>query len=184
MVSVINGGKIVLRSKRLNKELIPRLTTAHNFSFNALPVYQFLCNMQTQNLSGGLGFNWGSLLDKKEYLPRVKYKNVILSSATWNISSKDVKHIPKISHVDFLTEVDKFRTTKKLPEKVLLVQGDNKLLIDFNHPLSVQLLFDETKNKGFRLEEYLFRNNNALVTRGENNFTNQVILCFYKSGLK
>ncbi|HLP57300.1 MAG TPA: lantibiotic dehydratase family protein, partial [Candidatus Deferrimicrobium sp.] len=46
----VKQNRMVLRSKRLNKEVIPRLTNAHNFSFNALPVYQFLADFQTQNL--------------------------------------------------------------------------------------------------------------------------------------
>lgn len=184
MVSVINGKKITLRSKSLNKEIIPRLTTAHNFSFNALPVYQFLCNLQTQNIRGGLSFNWSPTLRNREYLPRIRYKNIILSPAIWNISSTDVKNIPKINHEDFISKVEELRLLKKIPKKVLWSLGDNKLLIDFDHTLSVQLLFDNTKNRGFQLEEFLYDSDNFLVKRNDENFTNQFILCLYKSDLK
>ena len=40
------GGELVLRSKRLNRRIIPRLTSAHNYYNDTLPVYRFLCDMQ------------------------------------------------------------------------------------------------------------------------------------------
>jgi len=114
-------------------------------------------------------------------LPRVRYGNVIFSPAKWNISPSDSKDIPKITDSSFFEKVQNFKTMKKLPDKVLLVQGDNKLLIDFNHLLSVQMLFSEVKKNGFRLEEFLFDNKYPLVKRSDEIFTNQVILCFYKN---
>jgi lantibiotic biosynthesis protein len=180
MVSVPLGRYIKLRSEKLNKEVLPRLTCAHNFSNNALPIYQFLCTMQTQGLRGSIGFNWGSLMENKPFLPRVRYQNTIFSSAIWNISSEDIKKIPGIRDNLFFEKVAEFKKGKKIPDKVFLVQGDNKLLIDFNHPLSVQMLFSEVKKRGFRLEEFLFVDKYPLVKRGDEVFTNQVILCFYK----
>lgn len=180
MVSVPQGRTIKLRSKKFNKEVLPRLTCAHNFSNNALPVYQFLCTLQTQGLRGGIGFNWGPVLENKPFLPRVRYENAILSPVTWNISADDVKQIPKITDSGFFEKVSSFRKEKKIPERVLLVQSDNKLLIDFNRLLSVQILFSEVKKRSFRLEEFLFDDRFPLVKRGEEVFTNQVILCFHK----
>lgn len=180
MVSAPQGRTIKLRSKKFNKEIIPRLTCAHNFSNNALPVYQFLCTIQAQGLRGGVGFNWGPVLENKPFLPRVRYVNAILLPATWNISVDDIKQIPKITDSLFFEKVSLLRKEKKIPDKALLLQGDNKLLIDFNHLLSVQMLFSVVKKKGFRLQEFLFDNEYPLVKRGEEVFTNQVILCFHK----
>src|SRR5262249_35761695 len=44
-VSVVNG-QIVLRSARLNRRVIPRLTSAHNFQASQ-GIYRFLCGLQS-----------------------------------------------------------------------------------------------------------------------------------------
>ncbi len=180
MISVVHGRYIKLRSKRLDKEVLPRLSSAHNYSNNSLPIYHFLCAMQSQGVRSGMGFSWGPLLDSKPFLPRVRYENVIFSPAIWNISPDDTRQVPKITDKHFLEKALEFKNKRNIPDKVLLVQGDNKLLIDFNHELSVQMLFSEVKNRPFRLEEFLFDNQYPLVKRGNEVFTNQVILSFYK----
>ena len=68
-VSVI-GPRIVLRSARLGKEIIPRMTNAHNYGLRSLGMYRFLCALQTEGIAVGLGFNWGAL-DSAPFLPRV-----------------------------------------------------------------------------------------------------------------
>ena len=179
MVSV-TGQTIRLRSKKHGKEVVPRLTTAHNFFNKTLPIYQFLCLYQTYGLRSSLKFNWGELLLRKEYLPRVRYKNIILSPATWNITFESLQDIPNVRDEKFMVKVSVFWNEKKLPKKVLLVQGDNKLLIDSDHSLSLQLLFSETKGKAFKLEEF-FYNDFALAINGSERFTNQTIISFYKN---
>ncbi|MGY0034956.1 lantibiotic dehydratase [Pedobacter sp. NJ-S-72] len=56
MVAVRND-KIVLRSKRLNKIIIPRLSSAHNFA-NGISVYKFLCDLQSQESSFSIVWDW------------------------------------------------------------------------------------------------------------------------------
>ncbi|NJM80017.1 MAG: hypothetical protein HC854_11065 [Flavobacterium sp.] len=57
----IQNNTIVLRSKKLDKIIIPCLSNAHNYSNNALPIYQFLCDLQGQNGSSVYSFDWGFL---------------------------------------------------------------------------------------------------------------------------
>jgi hypothetical protein len=180
MISVTQGKRIKLRSRKLGIEIIPRLSSAHNFSNNSLPIYHFLCALQTQGLRNNIGFRWGALLEDKSFLPRVRYNNVVFSPAIWNIVPDDTKQIPKITSKDFYKKILDFKYRLNLPDKALLVQGDNKLLIDFRNLLSTQMLFSEVKNRAFRLEEFLFDDKYPLVKDGKDVFTNQVILSFYK----
>ncbi|WP_316931256.1 lantibiotic dehydratase [Chryseobacterium sp. P1-3] len=63
-ISLLND-KIILRSKKLNKEVKPYLTNSHNYSSNPLPAYHFLCDLHSQNIRSNLYFDWGDL--KKIY---------------------------------------------------------------------------------------------------------------------
>jgi len=181
MVSV-RGNRIVLRSRRLNKEVVPRLTNAHNYSFNALPVYHFLADLQTQGLRGGLGFNWGALANEYEFLPRVVYKNIIFSPATWNIRQDDIRDLLKIKDDKQLVEaLRKWLKEKNMPPQVLLADSDNKLFVNLNNALCIKTLFSVTKNRrSFQLVEFLFNPDNAVVKSKDEVFTNEFIFSFHK----
>ena len=51
-IGVIKG-RLVLYSKSLGKEIMPRLSNAHNYFLNCLPAYKFLAAMQEQQPRGG-----------------------------------------------------------------------------------------------------------------------------------
>ena len=181
MVSVPGGRRIKLRSKKLNKEIAPRLSTAHNFSNNALPVYHFLCLLQTEGLRLSIGFSWGNLTGGKEFYPRVRYKNSVLFLARWSFNANDTKDLPAITQPDFFSKAMAFKECKKIPDKVWLKSGDNKLFIDFNDPFSVQLLFSEVRGESFVLEECSFDDNAWFIKQQSDACTNEVIVSFYKN---
>ncbi len=177
----VEQGNVKLYSKKIEKEIIPCLTNAHNYTHNALPIYQFLCDLQYQNRRN-YSFNWGNLSSQFRYLPRVTYKDVILSKAIWNLEKKDVENILNFHKKGTLTiqKISSWRISLKLPKLMQLVERDNTLLINFENLSSSQMLFDQIKNAdNFRLEEFLF-NNECLVRRGENGYCNQFVVAFHK----
>ncbi|MEB3347279.1 lantibiotic dehydratase family protein [Aquimarina gracilis] len=181
MVSATVHGGVKLRSKKLNKEVIPHLTNAHNYSGNALPIYQFLANMQTQNLRSGIGFNWGPLANEYDFLPRVEYKGVIFSAATWNIKSDEIKPmLDTYNAPDQLTDrINTFVVSKKLPQYILLIDGDNELLVNTRNITSMKMLLETIKKRNsFKIKEFLHAEEGIIKEKGEA-YTNQVIFSFY-----
>ncbi|SHJ47008.1 lantibiotic dehydratase family protein [Aquimarina spongiae] len=181
MISTNHDSKVLLRSKKHNKEVLPHLTNAHNYSADPLPIYQFLANMQTQRMRSGLGFYWGPLADESDFLPRVEYNGVILSEAVWNIHTKDIKTLVEAEPTSdqFVALLEDWVNQQKLPNYVLLADGDNELLINTKNTTSAAMLLHTVKKRSsFKLKEFL-HDQNGVVNEGDQAYTNQVVLSFY-----
>lgn len=185
MISVRNN-QIILRSKKLNKEIIPRLTSAHNYHhFGTMSIYRFLCDMQIQAKRGSLHFNWDQRLDRElSFFPRVRYKNTILSLATWRVWISEIKSLFDIQeNRKLLDEAQIWREKRFLPRYTLLPDGDNELLIDWENILSIKSFFSVIKSRQeIKLTEFLFTPETSIVRRSADNkpFTNECIVTFYK----
>ncbi len=71
LMVTVRRGRIVLYSERLGKEVIPRLSTAHNYwAGRNLALYRFLCLAQQQGVAAGMGWRWDTL-DAAAFLPVV-----------------------------------------------------------------------------------------------------------------
>jgi len=177
--------RVILRSKKHNKEVIPHLSNAHNYSSGALPIYQFLANMQSQNKRSGIGFHWGPFEEDFPFLPRVVYKDVILASKTWNILKADIEELEKYqkNRGNFQEKLELFIKEKQLPQFVLLKDSDNELLVNLKNLTSVQMLLSTVKKRTrFILKEFL-HGDQSVVSDGNVSYTNQVILSFYNENL-
>ena len=135
----LSGGRIVLRSARLGCEVIPRLTTAHNFaSVLNLGLYRFLCALQGQGISRGPGFGWGAL-GQWPFLPRVVTGKLILSLARWNLSAAQLRALggARGGAAQFLA-MQQLRAELRLPRLVAVADGDNLLPLDLDNILSIE----------------------------------------------
>lgn len=172
----VKRGKIILRSKRLNKEIIPRLGNAHNYSANALPIYHFLCDMQDQEQSG-LSFSWGSLQNDFDYLPRVNYKDIVLSRATWNLTSDTMKAILKNKEENAIDAVRAFQKKRNIPDIVSFTQGDNEVVVNFKNDLSCFTFYYMLKGEHFiQLKEFFFKEDTITGA-----YCNEFVLPSYKN---
>ncbi len=182
MISV-KYGKVVLRSKKLNKEIVPRLTNAHNYSANALPVYHLLCDLQTQGIRSGIGFYWGEGLEKRAFLPRVVYKDFILAKARWKITIQDIPYIKEYQQMkvkDLMDAIKKWRLECNMPKFVQLIDNDNTLLINLENSNAVRMWLDTIKKRSeCILEEFLFAQQEGIVKKQDMQYTNQFVFSFY-----
>lgn len=179
----IRQGRICLRSKKLNKEIIPRLTNAHNYHKSYLPAYRFLCDIQMQYGKKYLIFDWGYLKNEFHFFPRVKYRNTILSLVTWKIKIEDITRFFVLEDELLIKEVDKWRIKMHFPLQMLLADYDMELLVDWRNLMSVKAFLKIIKNREIiYLKEFLYDPENSVVKDKEGNaYMNECIIAFYKS---
>lgn len=175
----VRGGKIIIRSKKLGKQIIPQLSSAHNYNFYTQPVYKFLCDLQTQDFIYWITFNYGNLGNQMMFLPRVEYKNVILQRARWQLLKEDYRSL--INNYS-QKELKKFKELYKIPDKFYLIKDDYEMLIDLNSTLSVNTFISSIKNAGnITLKESLINEQTEIVRDLNNNaYLNQFICSLIK----
>jgi len=180
MISIKNN-IILLRSKKHNKEVLPCLSNAHNYSNKSLPIYHFLSDLQSQNLKPIYSFSWGVLETHYDYFPRVIYKGVILAKAKWTVTQKEIESFHTQNSSSLLGTFTVWRFKRNIPRFANWVHFDNTLLIDFEKEIGIQLFLKSIQNHSkISLEEFLFTEESVVTDENGENFTNQIILSFYK----
>jgi thiopeptide-type bacteriocin biosynthesis protein len=182
MVSV-QRGNIILRSKKWNKRVIPRLSSAHNYGYNSLPVYKFLCDLQHQSVKGGFYWDWG-VCASKAYLPRVMYHNIIISRASWELKQKDADILTK-DKSKLVETFTRYRAERNMPAQVTIADADNELFIDCTKAESLEILFEFVKKRqSVKLKEFLFgENTSAVKDKDDRLYTNEILIPLrYKMG--
>lgn len=175
------GGRLVLRSKKMNKKIFPRLTSAHNYYNDTLPVYRFLCDMQHQGKWTSFGLGWGELANLLDYKPRIRYGNSILSLASWRVRQDEVTAFTRLSDADLVNNVTEWRMKRNIPLIALLAEGDNELFIDFRSICSIRAFLSAVKKRPvFQLLEFIFAQNELVVKGVDGEYLNECIVAFYK----
>lgn len=158
----VKHDRIILRSKKLNKEIMPFLTNAHNYYSNTLPVYHFLSDLRSQKTRTGLYFNWGGLSQIYKFLPRIEYKNIILSKAQWNITEKDITSLDSMINDknEFLSQMKIWRSKRQIPQWIQWVKSDNTLTMNLENYDMAHLFVQTIKSeKSIIIEEFLYNDN-------------------------
>ena len=182
MISIKNE-RIYLRSKKLNKYITPHLTNAHNHTLSTIPIYRFLCELQYDQKRVSLNLNINFLLKELSYVPRIRYKQTILSLATWNINSKEIKDYTFISDSEeLISKLNLWREKRKIPNKTLLSDFDNELFIDWTNIASIRSFFSLVKEKSdFRLMEFPYEEDDLIIKDDVNNkYLNECIITLIK----
>ncbi len=178
LVSVIDD-RIVLRSTRLDREIVPRLTTAHNYS-RGLVVYRFLCALQSQRSAEGLGWNWGAFATAP-FLPRISCGRLVLSRARWYLSAEQIGAFQAKSFVNAFKAVRAWREKWHVPRYVSLVDADNELLVDLDNVLSVETFVDLLEGRtSATVVEMLPSPMQLCATGPEGHFVHEILVSFVR----
>ncbi len=126
----LDGDRVLLYSPRLEAEVRPRLTTAHNPAWRGFGVYRFLAALQSDGVAGGLAWDWGAL-SLAPTLPRVTSGRLVLARARWRLSAAEISRVTGADPVGGWAALIRERG---LPTELLIADGDNRLYVDTASP--------------------------------------------------
>ncbi|WP_286734184.1 MULTISPECIES: lantibiotic dehydratase [Sphingobacterium] len=172
----IENDEIILFSKNLGKRIIPTKSHMHNHFDNSIPLYHFFGDLYNHTSNNKIiNFSWGGLSSLYFFLPRITFKNVIISPATWNFTLDNFKHLYNLSEQALFENIQALRMEYKLPEKVVYAEGDNELLVDFHNVLSIRSWLQTIRQRGFiPLREFLWKEDSS------GSYMNQCVASFIK----
>lgn len=180
LVVSIAGSRVVLRSRSLDKEVIPRMTTAHNTESESLAVYRFLCRLAEQ-YGREAYWSWGALADAP-FLPRLRSGRIVLSRARWRLgkteletfsaASKGAKSARSEDALETVrarqaSAVAALRERRGLPRWIAVIDRDNELVVDLDNPLMVDSFVHLIKEREVTTVCELFPDPEHLCVRGE-----------------
>ncbi|HBK54728.1 MAG TPA: hypothetical protein DDZ76_00345 [Xanthomonadales bacterium] len=137
----VEGGVVKLWSKQLNAQVIPRLSCAHNYGYNSLGIYKFLCSLGAQEANLPT-FELPKILQKLSVSPRVTIGNVIVQEKQWRIKRSALESL--VDGVRWkLGAWNSLSAQFRLDRFVTWSMGDNVLTVDLHNPFSIRMLLGE-----------------------------------------
>lgn len=183
LIASIRNNQIILRSGKLKKQIIPRLTTAHNYSAAGnLPVYRFLCDLQFQGNQVIQSFSWGRLMPFYRFFPRVRFQTLILSPAMWKILVADLKRLAVVPDSKYAEALEIWKRQIRLPDWVCLKEHDREWILPLHNQDCLQALYSKVKNRQeIWLFESLLHNDSSAVRSNGDGYAHEFIAMYYKS---
>lgn len=168
----LDGHRLVLYSPRLDAEVRPRLTTAHNPAWRGFGVYRFLAALQRAGVAGGLAWDWGALAGAPT-LPRVTSDRLVLARARWRLSAAELSSVTGSEAAEGWAALVRDRG---LPNEVLITDGDNRLYVDTASPALVAAAAKVLRGRtGALVEEVLA---DGVATGPQGRFAQELIVPF------
>jgi thiopeptide-type bacteriocin biosynthesis protein len=180
LVSVV-GDRILLHSRTLGCEVIPRLTTAHQASDEVnLPLYAFLSALQFQAGGPMVSWRWGAL-EGLPTLPRVRYGRVVLAPARWCLTDAERDAMAQGSDASRWRNVQRMRQARAVPRFVALEEGSTRLPLDLDNPLCLEVLARVSRQaRVVRFEELAGRPDKLCVRGAEGRYAHELVVPFVR----
>lgn len=167
LVISVKNDKIFIRSIFHNKNIIPRISSAHNYK-RGNPIYRFFGDMQHQDTPHFINWKWDEF-NECRYLPRITYKHIIVSRARWYL---DIQ-IDRNFNNDLLVETLK---QYKIDNIILIAEGDNELYVDLDTSWGRDILLAKLKKGPVILYEYFSANSGLIQDLNKEKYVNEIII--------
>jgi lantibiotic biosynthesis protein len=136
LVVGVRDGHFYLRSVSRGRRVF--VTQSHMLTLFLAPnICRFLVEASTDGRPQPIPFDWG-MVRNAPYLPRLARGRIVLSPQRWNLHASSLGDLPAGAGEErFFLALQRWRAGWQVPRHVYLVEGDARLLLDLQHPLSV-----------------------------------------------
>ena len=172
--------RLFLTLKGSNKELL--VHTNHLYNPNLAPdIVRFLREVSSERYSNISPFFWGDL-EQSFFLPRVKYKKVILCAAQWVINLDLLKATKKTQLAQLKIQFDNWADKWNMPRYVFMTVGDKRILLDRKqaehlHEISAEI----QKGEGVKLVEKLGQDKGCWIQSERGSHVSEFTVSFIKN---
>lgn len=172
--------RIALWSGRLNKEVVPRFSSAFNFESSKNPVFRFLAALQFQNQQSGFQWDWKNF-SSMPWCPRIRFGQSVLAPARWRLSSMDVDTIRALGPSELKEKLNQLGA----PDWLNWIDGDQNLAFYKNSDSSLKAVFDLLIKGQPAFFYELIPGEHALACQSsEGTFFNEFVLPLTQIGIK
>ncbi|MEW6991959.1 lantibiotic dehydratase [Colwelliaceae bacterium 6441] len=180
----VETNQIKLWSKRLEKQIIPRLSSAHNYSSRSLSAYKFLSMLQHQGATAP-EFALPASQASASFVPRIMLDDLILSVKTWRIPRKALAELLINDEIDS-DKWQKLKNKYQLDVQLCYAFSDNVLQLNLTNPMMLAVLLVETKGQfQIELKEALTAQYSTPVKAADGqSYANELIIPFFNTGAK
>ena len=169
LVISVRDQQVLLRSVKLNRFIIPRLSSAYNYKLSAIPVFRFLCDLQFQGLQSNLSCSLQDMFPGMDYYPRLQVEDAVVSPATWVLNKEQIGNI---------AAGDGSMEELNIPQYFSLLEGDNYLVFNRLSSIDRSVFRKCIKNKSTAtLTEYTFALQPDLKDTDKQHFASQYVAC-------
>ncbi|KXZ20123.1 lantibiotic dehydratase [Bacillus nakamurai] len=124
-------------------------------------------------------FPWFDIYRDFKYIPEIKYKEIILSCEQWLIYKNDLDIRSNLSAEDMKSAFIEFHRNYELPQTFYIVNADNRLLIDIEDDLTLDVFFWELKKTDHNRPLQLMaaeRDADVLMDRNQNIYSAEIVV--------
>ncbi|HWM90243.1 MAG TPA: lantibiotic dehydratase [Thermoanaerobaculia bacterium] len=179
----VEGDRVMLRSRRLGREVVPRLTSAHFTGYESLGVYRLAGALQEQGRASNLQWSWGPL-DTAPFLPRITLGRLVLSRARWRALPNEIAPLTAAKGAARYRLARQWQQERRMPRFVFQLEADIALLVDFDNPLSLDAMIEGVKGRFEVLLAEAFPSPGELgaVQGPEGRFFHDLLVLFTRKG--
>ena len=174
---------LYLFSKKLQKEV--RIHLSNMINPELAPIGLRLLLEISKQRSSEFSTDYSRIFRFGAYIPRVRYKNIILSPAVWTFDFNSLALSPDASKAKIQKALlDQF-SRYQIPDEVYLSSYDNRLLLHWKRPEYFSILLKSFLNeRSVTLTENVILAQERIVRRHEETYVSEFVFSFVKQQSK